>query len=57
VTRGSRLRFEPSPNGILYFQAKPGRTVALLAERKGWAQVARRDGSRGWIERQTLAPL
>jgi SH3-like domain-containing protein len=41
----------------VYFQAKPGSTVALLAEREGWAQVARRDGRRRWIERQTLAPL
>ena len=54
---GTTVRFEPSPNGTEYFQAKPGSTVELLAEREGWAQVARRDGRRGWIERQTLAPL
>jgi tetratricopeptide (TPR) repeat protein len=54
---GATVRFEPSANGTVYFQAKPGSTVELLAEREGWAQIARRDGRRGWIERATLAPL
>jgi len=51
------VRFEPSPNGTSHFEAKPGAVLRLLGEREGWAQVARADGRRGWIPRDTVAPL
>src|SRR5262249_1008154 len=54
---GATVRFEPSPNGTVHFQRRTCSTVELLAEREGWAQVARPDGRRGWMERETLATL
>jgi tetratricopeptide (TPR) repeat protein len=53
----STVRFEPSATGTAHFDAKPGDVLRLLAEREGWAQVARHDGRRGWIERDALAGL
>jgi tetratricopeptide (TPR) repeat protein len=53
----ANVRFEPSPTGTAHFQAKPGSVLRLLGEREGWAQVARRDGRRGWVERGALAAL
>ena len=51
------IRFEPSDAGTEHFSAKPGRVLRILAERDAWAQVARRDGKRGWVERASLVPL
>jgi tetratricopeptide (TPR) repeat protein len=51
------VRFEPSPTGTVHFPAKPGSLLRVLAERDQWAQVARRDGRRGWVERSVLAPM
>ena len=51
------VRFEPSPNGTSHFEARPGAVLRLLGEREGWAQVARADGRRGWIQRDAIAPL
>jgi SH3-like domain-containing protein len=48
------VRFEPSAAGTEHFRARPGAVLRVLAEREGWAQVARRDGARGWIERVRL---
>jgi tetratricopeptide (TPR) repeat protein len=53
----STVRFEPSATGTAHFDAKPGDVLRLLAEREGWAQVARGDGRRGWVERDALAGL
>jgi len=44
------VRFEPSESGTEHFEAPGGSIVEVLAERGGWAQVARRgDGLRGWL--------
>jgi SH3-like domain-containing protein len=44
------VRFEPSETGTSHFEATPGAVVEVVAERSGWAQVARRaDGRRGWV--------
>jgi tetratricopeptide (TPR) repeat protein len=51
------VRFEPSADGTRHFGAKPGALLRLLAARQGWAQVARGDGRRGWVEREALAEL
>jgi len=51
------IRFEPSATGTEHFAVKPGRVLRILVERDTWAQVARRDGKRGWVERATLVPL
>jgi tetratricopeptide (TPR) repeat protein len=51
------VRFEPADTGTEHFRAKPGRVLRILAERNDWAQVARRDGKRGWVERAHLSPL
>ncbi|MCC6846913.1 MAG: BatD family protein [Deltaproteobacteria bacterium] len=51
------VRFEPSANGTAHFASKPGAVLRVLAEREGWAQVARPDGKRGWIARDTIAEL
>src|SRR6185295_13546681 len=51
------VRFEPAAGGTVHFQAKPGSVLRVLGEREGWAQVARRDGRRGWIPRQAIAVL
>jgi tetratricopeptide (TPR) repeat protein len=51
------VRFEPSDNGTAHYAAKPGTVLRILTEREGWAQVARRDGQRGWVEAKALARL
>ena len=51
------VRFEPVASGTLHYQARPGTVLNVLAEREGWAQVARRDGRRGWVERSALETL
>jgi tetratricopeptide (TPR) repeat protein len=51
------VRFEPSANGTAHFATKPGTVLRVLAEREGWAQVARPDGKRGWIARDAIATL
>jgi tetratricopeptide (TPR) repeat protein len=51
------VRFEPATSGTEHFTAKPGRVLRVLDERDDWAQVARSDGKRGWVERSALAPL
>jgi tetratricopeptide (TPR) repeat protein len=50
IVRDVPVRFEPSETGTTHFAAPPGTVVEVLAERTGWAQVARRgDGLRGWV--------
>jgi hypothetical protein len=51
------VRFEPSPGGTMHFEAKPGATLRVLAERPGWVQVGRDDGLRGWIERGAVGDV
>ena len=51
------VRFEPSAGGTAHFKTKPGSRLRVLATREGWAQVARDDGRRGWIEQSALAML
>ncbi|MBI1817739.1 MAG: BatD family protein [Deltaproteobacteria bacterium] len=51
------VRFEPSASGTTHYAAKPGALLRVLAEREGWAQVARSDGERGWIESAAVAKL
>lgn len=48
------VRFEPSTDGTTHFVAHEGTLLRLLEERNDWAQVARDDGRRGWIERRAL---
>jgi tetratricopeptide (TPR) repeat protein len=57
AAKGATVRFEPSPTGTTHFEAKPGSVLRLLAERESWAQVARGDGTRGWIDLATVAKL
>jgi hypothetical protein len=50
VLADAAARFEPSESGTEHFEAPAGSVVDVLAERGGWAQVARRgDGLRGWL--------
>jgi tetratricopeptide (TPR) repeat protein len=50
VLADAAVRFEPSESGTEHFEAPAGSVVDVLAERAGWAQVARRgDGLRGWL--------
>jgi len=51
------VRFEPSASGTEHFRVRPGGMLRLLARREGWAQVARRDGARGWITQDALGEL
>lgn len=55
--RDTDVRFEPSATGTAHFASKPGAVLRVLAEREGWAQVARADGKRGWIARDAIAAL
>jgi len=55
--RVATIRFEPSATGAAHFEAKPGAVLKWIAERDGWAQVARSDGRRGWVERAAIEPL
>ena len=55
--RDTDVRFEPSATGTAHFASKPGAVLRVLAEREGWAQVARADGKRGWIARDAIADL
>jgi tetratricopeptide (TPR) repeat protein len=51
------VRFEPAAGGTAHYQTKPGSVLRVLTQREGWAQVARDDGRRGWIEQSALATL
>ncbi len=51
------VRFEPSSGGTVHFEAKPGATLQVLAERPGWVQVGRDDGLRGWVERDAVGDV
>ena len=55
--RIATVRFEPSTSGAAHFEVKPGAFLRLETEREGWAQVARSDGRRGWVERTSIEPL
>ncbi len=55
--RVATIRFEPSTSGAAHFEVKPGAFLRLVAEREGWAQVARSDGRRGWVERKSIEVL
>ena len=55
--RIATIRFEPSTSGAAHFEVKPGAFLRLVAEREGWAQVARSDGLRGWVERKSIEVL
>jgi tetratricopeptide (TPR) repeat protein len=58
VLRDVPVRFEPSDAGTTHFAALPGSVVEVLAERNGWAQVARRgDGLRGWVPEDAIERL
>jgi hypothetical protein len=51
---GATVRFEPAASGTARFEARPGTVLRVLVEHQGWAQVARGDGERGWVERDAL---
>jgi tetratricopeptide (TPR) repeat protein len=55
--RIATVRFEPSISGSPHFEVKPGAFLRLVAEREDWAQVARSDGLRGWVERKSIEVL
>jgi tetratricopeptide (TPR) repeat protein len=57
ATADTDVRFEPSVSGTTHFATKTGSVLRLLAEREGWAQVARPDGERGWIARGAIATV
>lgn len=57
ASQDTDVRFEPSETGTAHFASKPGAVLQVLAEREGWAQVARADGKRGWIARDTITTL
>ena len=43
------VRGEPSPTGTTLFTARPGTVLRIERARDAWAQVASRDGRRGWV--------
>ena len=51
------VRFEPAKNGTIHFSVQEGTLVHVLDVREDWAQVARCDGRRGWIEGNVLEEL
>jgi tetratricopeptide (TPR) repeat protein len=58
VLREAAVRFEPSETGTTHYTAPPGTVVEVLAERNGWAQVARRgDRLRGWVPLDAIERL
>jgi len=57
TSQGATVRFEPSTTGTAHFEAKTGVVLRVLAERQGWAQVSRADGTRGWVSADTIARL
>jgi hypothetical protein len=58
VVREAAVRFEPSDTGTTHYTAPPGTVVEVLAERNGWAQVARRgDKLRGWVPLDAIERL
>jgi tetratricopeptide (TPR) repeat protein len=58
VERDVAVRFEPSETGTTHFDAPPGTVLEVLAERNGWAQVARRgDRLRGWVPLDAIERL
>jgi tetratricopeptide (TPR) repeat protein len=54
---GATVRFEPSAGGTAHFTAKTGAVLRVLSIRDEWAQVARADGTRGWIPTDAIALL
>ena len=57
ASEGATVRFEPSPSGTAHFEVKTGSRLRVLATRDGWSQVARGDGTRGWIAVDAITPL
>ncbi len=58
VTEGSApVRFEPAEDGTTHFAAPQGSRLEGGETRPGWAQVARCDGRRGWIEAAAIEAL
>ena len=58
VLREVPVRFEPSETGTTHSDAAPGTVVEVVAERAGWAQVARRaDDRRGWVPLDAIERL
>ncbi len=51
------VRFEPAASGTVHFSVPQGTRVQVLDVREGWWQVARCDGRRGWVEKETLEEL
>ena len=51
------VRFEPAVSGTVHFSVTQGTRVRVLDIRAGWWQVARCDGRRGWVEKDTLEEL
>jgi tetratricopeptide (TPR) repeat protein len=43
------VRAEPSPTGTALFPAMPGTVLRVERRREAWAQIASRDGRRGWM--------
>jgi len=53
----SSVRFEPAADGTSHYVAPQGARLRINDTREGWAQVARCDGRRGWIETQVIEEL
>jgi len=49
ATGQTAVRFEPSPEGTEHFSISEGGMLEARRSRKGWIQVRRADGRRGWI--------
>ncbi|MCG8670550.1 MAG: tetratricopeptide repeat protein [Pseudomonadales bacterium] len=43
------VRYEPSESGTEYFRVGEGSLIAITDRRKGWVQIRRGDGRRGWL--------
>ena len=50
-------RFEPAENGTVHFSLKEGSLVRVLDSRQDWLQIARCDGRRGWLPKNTVGEL
>jgi hypothetical protein len=54
---GTAARFQPSTAGTEHFNLPEGTRVEVIERRDTWAQVARCDGRRGWVEQAAFTIL
>src|SRR5690554_6716104 len=54
VEDGGAARYEPAPEATVHFLLAEGSRVKITGEKDEWYLITRRDGRRGWVEKQYI---